>query len=161
LINSYIKLLLIALFATIFTIGCAIIIYIQAVYGSTTNSGNGSSLQSDPRTATLIVIKNNTFMKGNESVPINNMDRSFITANDFIIHVNGNNPSPFEFAGSESGTNVSIAKGPYAVTETKPQISILGTSVIISSNYSKDCTEIIKDRETKTCKISDTIHFPT
>jgi hypothetical protein len=74
LINSYIKLLLIALFATVFTIGCAIIIYIQAVHGTSINFVNGSSsLQSSERTATLIVIKNVTYPSLNESASSTNM----------------------------------------------------------------------------------------
>ena len=41
-------------------------------------------------------------------------------ANDFIIHVNGKELSPYEFPGSELGTNVALGSGPYTVTETNP-----------------------------------------
>ena len=43
-----------------------------------------------------------------------------VSASDSTIHVNGNNPSPFDYPGSESVTSVSITPDPYAVTETKP-----------------------------------------
>ena len=78
-------------------------------------------------------------------------------ANDFIIHVNGNNPSPFDFPGSESGISVLIGPEPYAVTETKPPIPSL-VSLLFSANYSKDCTGLLKGGENKTCTITNTIH---
>jgi hypothetical protein len=77
---------------------------------------------------------------------------------DFIIHVNGNNPSPFDFPGSESGTSVSIGPGPYAVTETKPSVPSL-VPMLFSANYSKDCTKVLKNGENKTCTITNTIHL--
>jgi hypothetical protein len=123
--KSYIKLLLIVLFATVFTIGCAIIIFIQAVHGTSTSFGEVGLLQSSDRTSTLIVMKNVTYPPINETELTTIELRSFFTANDFIIHVNGNNPSPFDFPGSESGTSVSIGSRPYAVTETKPPIPSL------------------------------------
>jgi hypothetical protein len=123
-----------------------------------------SSLQFSERNATLIVIKNVTFQQSNSSTPVSAADRSEIIANDFIMHVNGNNPSPFDFAGSESGTNVSISQGPYAVTETKPFIPspFQGLTrelpAMILANYSKDYTRIIKDAEIKTRKVIDTLY---
>jgi hypothetical protein len=77
---------------------------------------------------------------------------------DFIIHVNGNNPSPFDFPGSESGTSASIGPGPYAVTETKPSVPSL-VPMLFSANYSKDCTKVLKNGENKTCTITNTIHL--
>jgi hypothetical protein len=167
LINSYTKLLLIALFATVFTIACAIIIYIQAVHGTPINIGKGVYLQSNDGNATLIVIKNVTHMPLNESDPLQTIVGAYaliLSANNFIMHVNGNNPSPFESAGSESWTNVSIGQGPYVVTETKPllpnpfqDLTRESPAMAFSANYSKDCTGTIKDREIKTCKIIDTL----
>lgn len=72
-----------------------------------------SSLQFSERNATLIVIKNVTFQQQTSSTPVSVADRSEIIANDFIMHINDNNPSPFDFAGSESGTNISIGQEPY------------------------------------------------
>src|ERR671920_1498654 len=42
-----------------------------------------------------------------------------VSTSNFTMHVNGNNPSSFDFPGSESWTSVSIAPGPYAVTKPK------------------------------------------
>src|ERR687890_2221089 len=39
---------------------------------------------------------------------------------DFIITINGNNPTPSSFTGSSSGTTVELSKGKYEVTETGP-----------------------------------------
>ena len=156
--KSYIKLLLIVLFATVFTIGCVIIIYIQAVQGTSTSFGEVGSSQSGDRTSTLIVIKNVTYPPINETEPTTIEVRSFFTANDFIIHVNGNNPSPFDFPGSESGTSVSIGQGPYAVTETKPSVPSL-LPLLFSANYSKDCNGVLETEENKTCTITNTIHL--
>lgn len=151
--------------------GLTSILYIQTSHGSPINFVNGSSsLQSSERTATLIVVKNVTTMPlDNTSDPIQQKYlgmASALNANNFIMHVNGNNPSPFEFAGSESGTNVSIGQGPYAVTETKPLIPSPYSSfidgyppiMVFSANYSKDCTGTIKDGEIKICKIIDTLY---
>jgi len=138
-------------------IGIISIIYIQAVHGSTTNLVNGSSLQYPERTATLIVIKNVSNPPINESESTTNDLRSLFTANDFIMHVNGNNPFPYEFPGSESGTSILIGAGSYAVTETKPSNPGIA-EVVFSANYSKDCTGILKDGENKSCTITNTIH---
>ena len=73
----------------------------------------GTSAKPDERTAKLIVIKH---------VDDSQVSGVTDTASDFTMHVNGNNPSPFDFPGSESGSSVSIALGPYAVTETKPML---------------------------------------
>ena len=146
-------------------IGLISIIYIQTVHGSSINFGNRSALQSPERTATLIVIKNVTYPPFNETDPKTIEIRSFFSANDFIIHMNGNNPSPFEFAGSESGTYVSIGQGPYTVTKTKPLLPspFQGLTrefqaMAFSANYSKYCTGTIKDQEIKTCEIIDTLY---
>jgi hypothetical protein len=64
------------------------------------------STQPPTRIATLVVTKHvdNSISGGSANV----------RANDFIMHVNGNNPSPTDFPGSESGTNVAIGQGHYA-----------------------------------------------
>ena len=72
--------------------------------------------QSSDRTSALIVIKNVTHIPIDESDTIDKIVGDYailLSSNNFIMHVNGNNPSPFDFAGSESGTNVSIGQGPY------------------------------------------------
>ena len=61
-------------------------------------------------------------------------------APDFILHVDGNNPSPANFPGLVSGTTVMIAPGPYAVFETKPT-----KSVQYNVGYSSDCVGVINE----------------
>ena len=63
------------------------------------------------------------------------------------MHVSGNNPLPSEFAGSEFGTTVKLAEGPYGVSEIIPNPSI-GRSF---AGYSSDCSGTILAGETKTC----------
>jgi hypothetical protein len=70
------------------------------------------------------------------------------------MHVNGNNPSPTDFPGSESGTNVAIGQGPYAVTESNPVQNNPGFGYFAS--YSSDCVGTINDGETKTCIVTNT-----
>jgi hypothetical protein len=77
-----------------------------------------------------------------------------VSASDFIMHVNGNNPSPFNFPGSESGTSVSIAPGQYAVTETKPTSA---SSLGFTATFSKDCNGEINDGDTKTCIVTNKV----
>jgi hypothetical protein len=79
-------------------------------------------------------------------------------ANDFTMHVNGNNPSPFDFPGSESGTSVSIGPGPYAVTETKATIAN-NNPLQFSAAFAQDCNGIINDGETKTCIVTNKAHL--
>ena len=107
----------------------------------------GTSAKPDERTAKLIVIKH---------VDDSQVSGVTDTASDFTMHVNGNNPSPFDFPGSESGSSVSIAPGPYAVTETKP-MHFNGHS--FSATFSKDCNEEITDGDTKTCIVTNKFNF--
>jgi hypothetical protein len=109
----------------------------------------GISPQPPVRNSTLIVIKH-----------VDNSGAGGLraTANDFILHVNGNNPSPFDFPGSESGTKVAIAQGPYAVTESKPPGPYTFTNGYFVS-YSSDCVGDIGDGETKTCTVTNTFKF--
>jgi hypothetical protein len=79
----------------------------------------------------------------------------FVSTSDFTMHVNGNNPSPFDFPGSESATSVSIAPGPYAVTKTKPTLSC---SQGFKAIFSKDCIGEINDGVTKTCIVTNKFH---
>jgi hypothetical protein len=90
---------------------------------------------------------------------INHVDNTHIfpgfnsNAPDFTMHVNGNNTSPTDFPGSESGVDVQLAAGPYGVTETNP-IST-DTSHIYNANYSSDCVGTINDGETKICTVTN------
>jgi hypothetical protein len=110
----------------------------------------GASAQSDERIAKLLVIKH-VDDGGFSGVS------DIVSASDFTMHVNGNNPSPFEFPGSESGTTISIAPGPYAVTETKPDLA-LSQGQGFKATFSKDCTGEINDEDTKTCIVTNKDH---
>jgi hypothetical protein len=70
-------------------------------------------------------------------------------ATDFTMHTNGNNPSLTDFPGSESGTNVTLSAGSYAVTETKPEGSKY------SAVYSSYCVGTISSDEIKKCTITN------
>ena len=75
-------------------------------------------------------------------------------ASDFTMHTNGNNTSPTDFPGYESGVDVQLAAGPYGVTETKPITTDTGHQY--SSSFSSDCVGTINDGQTKTCTVINT-----
>ena len=97
-------------------------------------------LTTSSRSANLVVVTH-----VNNSIP----DSKKYEASDFIMRVNGNNPSFTDFPGSASGVKVSLGAGSYAIIESKPESSNY------SSNYSEDCTGIIRNDETKTCVVSN------
>jgi hypothetical protein len=96
-----------------------------------------------PRTATLIVKK----------AIVNNVGPPFPTASDFLIDVNGDNPSPTRFPGSASGVTVFLAPGPYAVTEDRIPQDGFGPYF---TTYSQDCVGTISDGESKECIVTNT-----
>jgi hypothetical protein len=108
----------------------------------------GASAQPDERTAKLIVIKHV------DDSGISDVS-DVVNASDFTMHVNGNNPSPFDFAGSESGTSVSIAPGSYAVTEAKPTME---SGLGFLATFSKDCNGEINEGDTRTCIVTNKVH---
>jgi hypothetical protein len=110
---------------------------------------SGTSSQPAERTVTLNVIKH---MYDSQIAGV----KDIISASDFIMHINGNNPSPFDFPGSESGTSISIGSGQYAVTETK---ATTNSPLQFSATFSQDCNGIINDRETKTCIVTNKAHL--
>src|SRR5881227_350659 len=65
-----------------------------------------------PETTTLTVIKNVT--------------NSTASASQFTMHVAGTNLNPANFAGSETGVDVSLGTGGFTVTETKPTDTFTG-----------------------------------
>jgi hypothetical protein len=65
-----------------------------------------------PETATLTVIKDVT--------------NSTASASQFTMHVAGTSPNPANFAGSETGVDVSLGTGGFTVTETKPTDTFTG-----------------------------------
>jgi Prealbumin-like fold domain len=69
------------------------------------------------------------------------------TAADFTLDSGGTNDSPDNFAGSESGTNVTLDAGSYAVTETGPSG--------YTESDSAGCSGTIANGETKTCTVTN------
>lgn len=76
-----------------------------------------------------------------------NDNGSTASASDFWIYIYGNNPSPYSFSGSETGTDIKIGPGYYSVNENwNPEYD---------SNYSIDCYGEIKLGDNKTCTITN------
>jgi hypothetical protein len=98
------------------------------------------------RTATLVVKK----------VVVNNFGPPPVTAGDFTIHVNGNNPSPTDFPGSADGVTVFLAPGPYAVTEEFSNHSPISNYGPYFHSFSQDCVGSIGDGESKECIVTNT-----
>ena len=90
----------------------------------------------DIPTAQLVVIKH-----------VINNDGGTASSSDFTMLVNGNNPSPGAFQGSETGTNVTIYEGSYDVWEYSRSD--------YSQSNSPDCSGFIKGGEIKTCTITN------
>ncbi len=74
---------------------------------------------------------------------------------DFTITVNGNNPTPSSFAGSSSGTTITINKGRYNVTEEGSDISDDYVPGFYTPNYSSDCAGTIQEGDTVSCTITN------
>jgi hypothetical protein len=115
----------------------------QGSQGLTGPQGPPGPPAPDPeRTATLVVIKN-VETQGGSHQP---------TAADFTMHVSGNNSLPSDFAGSEVGTIVKLAAGPYGVSESIPSPAIAGPT---RASCSADCSGTIAGGETKTCIVTN------
>ncbi|TAN37998.1 MAG: hypothetical protein EPN24_06005 [Candidatus Methanoperedens sp.] len=95
------------------------------------------------------IITNNDIPKGHLMVikHVINDNSGTANASDFTMIVNGNNPSPSSFQGSEMGTNVTIYEGYYNVWEYSRSD--------YSQSYSTDCSGYISGGETKTCTITN------
>ncbi|HWQ95800.1 MAG TPA: hypothetical protein VN368_00360 [Candidatus Methylomirabilis sp.] len=68
-------------------------------------------------------------------------------ASDFTMFVYGNNPSPWSFPGSETGTDIKIGQGWYSVNENWNQD--------YNTSYSEECNGQINMGEIKTCTITN------
>lgn len=106
----------------------------------------GPSPMPPERTATLVVKK----------VVVNNFGPPPVTAADFTIHVNGNNPSPTDFPGSADGVTVFLAPGPYAVTEEFSNHSPISNYGPYAHTFSQDCVGSISNGESKECIVTNT-----
>ncbi len=124
--------------------GGSTIINAATVSGQEADSNTGNNVasasvtinQPAPTSATLLVIKN-----------VINDNGGTATSSDFTINVNGSNPAPASFAGSELGTNVTLAAGAYSVGETP----VAG----YASSLSVDCSGTIALGENKTCTVTN------
>jgi YVTN family beta-propeller protein len=75
---------------------------------------------------------------------------------DFTITVNGNNPTPSSFAGSSSGTTITVNEGSYNVKEEEgPYISPDYVPGRYTPSYSSECAGTIQAGETVSCTISN------
>jgi YVTN family beta-propeller protein len=75
---------------------------------------------------------------------------------DFTITINGNDPTPSSFAGSSSGTTITVNEGSYNVKEEEgPYISPDYVPGRYTPSYSSECTGTIQADETVTCTISN------
>src|SRR5919107_1662543 len=104
---------------------------------SPSDSSNETS-NDKPQVGTLVVTKQVINDGGGTKSP-----------SDFIITINGNNPTPSSFRGSSSGTTVELSKGKYEVTES-------GSIANYNSTLSNECSGTINVGETKKCTIINT-----
>jgi hypothetical protein len=72
---------------------------------------------------------------------------------DFTITVDGNNPNSSSFDGSSSGTSVQLFEGRYKVTESGPNSNY-------TSKLSKECSDNMREGESKKCTITNTYSEP-
>src|SRR5919106_25280 len=110
---------------------------------SPSDSSNETS-NDKPQVGTLVVTKQVINEGGGTKSP-----------SDFIITINGNNPTPSSFAGSSSGTTITINKGKYNVTEEGSDISNDYVPGFYTPNYSSDCAGTIQGGDTVSCTITN------
>jgi hypothetical protein len=76
-----------------------------------------------------------------------NDDGGGLIASQFVLTVSGSSPSPSSFAGSETGTDVTLDPGSYSVEE--------GGQAQYTESKSADCSGTIALGESKTCTITN------
>jgi len=96
-----------------------------------------------PETTTLTVIKNVT--------------NSTASASQFTMHVAGTNLNPANFAGSETGVDVSLGTGGFTVIETKPTDTFTGPFFEGDCNASGSGT--IAAGQHLTCTVKNVVHL--
>ena len=94
------------------------------------------TITNDDQPAHLIVIKH-----------VINDDGDVAVAGDFTMHLTGTNLSTNNFAGNESGVNVTLNAGAYTADEV--------SSAGYVKTMSADCSGTIANGETKTCTITN------
>lgn len=98
---------------------------------------NSNDCQQNPVPASLTVIKH-----------VINDGGGTKTASDFTMNVTGTNVSTTSFAGSESGTTVTLDAGTYSVGEN--------TDDTYTQTLSADCSGTIEAGQQKTCTVTNT-----
>jgi hypothetical protein len=68
----------------------------------------------------------------------------------FTFDVDCNNPNPTSFSGSDRGTLVSLEPEAYEVTEIAPDLPV---EVVLTSDFSPDCTGDIEAGQELTCTV--------
>ena len=113
---------------------------------STPSSSDSSNETSDnkPQMGTLLV-----------TTKVNNEGGGDKKPSDFTITVSGNNPTPSSFAGSSSGTTITINEGTYNVKEEGPYISPDYVPGRYTPSYSSECAGTIQAGKTVSCTISN------
>src|SRR5918996_1019682 len=113
---------------------------------SSESSSDSSNETSDnkPQLGTLVVMKQVINEGGGDKKP-----------SDFTITVSGNNPTPSSFAGSSSGTTVTVNEGSYNVKEEGPYTSPDYVPGRYTPSYSSECAGTIQAGKTVSCTISN------
>src|SRR5215212_3809670 len=94
--------------------------------------------------------------KINVITKVNNEGGGDKKPSDFTITVSGNNPTPSSFAGSSSGTTITVNEGTYNVKEEEgPYISTDYVPGRYTPSYSSECAGTIQAGETVSCTISN------
>ncbi len=117
--------------------------------------------QETDTTATLNVIKN-VICQVDDGLDANLCDG--IGPDDFDITVTGNNPSPSNFPGSDSGTSVTLEAGQYTVSETN-NIPSGNNPITVVASFGDDCTKdgdfdadgTISAGQEQTCTITNNV----
>jgi uncharacterized repeat protein (TIGR01451 family) len=123
-------------YAATYSEGCSGTIAAGGTATCTVTNDDIASTPPPPAKAALTVIKH-----------VVNDDGGTKTAGDFSLSVSGTNASPSSFAGSESGTNVSLDAGSYSVTESAAS----GYTV----SYSVGCSGSVAAGGTATCTVTN------
>src|SRR5919107_717227 len=95
--------------------------------------------------------------KINVITKVNNEGGGDKKPSDFTITVSGNNPTPSSFAGSSSGTTITVNEGTYNVKEEEgPYLSPDYVPGRYTPSYSSECAGTIQAGKTVSCTISNT-----
>src|SRR5215203_1702037 len=135
--------------------------YIPGRYTPSYSSECAGTIQADETVSCTISNKYNPFIPGILSKlivtkKVVNEGGGDKKPSDFTITVSGNNPTPSSFAGSSSGTTITVNEGTYNVKEEEgPYISPDYVPGRYTPSYSSECAGTIQAGETVSCTISN------